>query len=733
MPPNSDNSIPSLYRDCIKSFDRLLDLLSPSGEIVPILNDQIGRLRAWAQNAGAHRWPESRMSLEHRLREASKVRRVVVDLLVDLSETLVTARSIASGEEFRPPEQPITSGSPASEESSDSEPDVESPPIDPLDERVREISHIITCFYRFSIAIQNPAPTDRLQKCSSIDFSAYEAFDIRHISEKLPILGDSYLVDRLGRANTRRRQLLEYHRRHHQKIACYNDGNDDGEKSLADGSTHSDMQTTVSTLLPRDVEPSDLEDTELDTRSESELSRTSYASSVGGLEGLRVPDPPKEALTSSETPFECPYCFSMVAVSNIIDWKRHVYKDLRPYVCTFADCPRSDHLFDTRQEWFEHENVTHRREWFCNACKESYPQAAIFRHHIETKHQDEFIKSQLDVVVKRGERTAEPGQSCPLCEESNLSRRARAFEKHVGRHMRQIALFVLPGHENPETEPEPALESESKPISESEPESQSEPDSEIEPELEPELTRAGASTDLSLTESSDALKESQSFAKTTDPATDDQPVSDDPRRHRCLIPGCGRAFRIRTNLQTHLRTHQSTAQSEEFEPELARFAASMALSESSDALEESQSFTQTTNPATGDQSAFDKSFASVQYDWEEILDTSTPEASVMMPKHQQAPDSTAPLSCPFQSCGRTFHNINHLRKHIYSHQRKCQPCPICSRRLSREDALVRHLMQQHGQSKEAAKELARDNHVPIHTLEPNGAELGEFFMPPSHN
>ncbi|KAF8537289.1 hypothetical protein BDD12DRAFT_236149 [Trichophaea hybrida] len=159
---NSDTSIPSLYRDCIKSFDRLLDLLNPSGEVVPILNDQIGRLRAWAQNAGAHRSPESRMSLEHRLREASKVRRVVVDLLVDLSETLITTLSIASGEEFRPPEQPIASGSPASDESSDSEPDVEPPPIDPLDERVREISHIITCLYRFSIAIQNPAPTDRL-------------------------------------------------------------------------------------------------------------------------------------------------------------------------------------------------------------------------------------------------------------------------------------------------------------------------------------------------------------------------------------------------------------------------------------------------------------------------------------------------------------------------------------------------------------------------------------------
>lgn len=173
-------------------------------------------------------------------------------------------------------------------------------------------------------------------------------------------------------------------------------------------------------------------------------------------------------------------------------FRRHVYKDLRPYVCTFADCPRSDYLFDTRHEWFEHESLIHRREWFCNACKQSYPQATMFKRHLETKHQESFSSSklQLDVVVRRGERAIEPGQSCPLCEEKNLS--PRTFEKHVGRHMQQIALFVLPGlfvhteiidpsaktptgHEEQELEPEPEPESQSEPESESDLESESEP------------------------------------------------------------------------------------------------------------------------------------------------------------------------------------------------------------------------------------------------------------------
>jgi len=89
MLPEGEISIRLSYRNCIKSFQRLLDVLKPSASVVSsTLNDQVGRLRAWAENAGAHRPPESRASLEHRLREAPKVRRVVVGLLVDLIDVL---------------------------------------------------------------------------------------------------------------------------------------------------------------------------------------------------------------------------------------------------------------------------------------------------------------------------------------------------------------------------------------------------------------------------------------------------------------------------------------------------------------------------------------------------------------------------------------------------------------------------------------------------------------------
>ena len=218
-----------------------------------------------------------------------------------------------------------------------------------MNERIRDISNIITSLYRFSIATQNPAPTDRLQKCSSIDVSAYEFFDIQHVSEKLPSLNKhSYLVKRLGRANTRRRQLLEYHRRHHEKIAGHHgeaeaapaeyytseNVSDHGQSletpvvNVADSAAESNLyartvltETTVSIFHPKEIEHAHVDQDNLDTRSEGELSRTSFSSSISGSDGPRVPNPPNEIQAFSGVPFVCPYCFSIITVTNREAWK----------------------------------------------------------------------------------------------------------------------------------------------------------------------------------------------------------------------------------------------------------------------------------------------------------------------------------------------------------------------------------------------------------------------------
>jgi len=219
-----------------------------------------------------------------------------------------------------------------------------------FEECLIDIAHFITCLYKFSIATQNPTPRDRLEKCSKIDMSHYEVFDIQHLAEKFPAAREhDYLIQRLGRANTKRRQLLKYYDQHHEKIAGHgdtaaeaHDQRDDASEAntannaseantatAATGMTRTD--TTVSTYVPRgDFEAVDMDS--IDTRSESgfsqssdadsDFTQTSYASFTGGMGSLRVPDPPE----GYDVHLQCPYCFTLMVVENRLSWMYAISK-----------------------------------------------------------------------------------------------------------------------------------------------------------------------------------------------------------------------------------------------------------------------------------------------------------------------------------------------------------------------------------------------------------------------
>jgi len=225
-------------------------------------------------------------------------------------------------------------------------------PVSGLEECFIDITHVITCLYEFSITIRNPAPRDRLEKCSSIPVSHFEDFDIQHASHKFPNTAERYLVERLGKANTRRRQLLKYHSKHHDKIAgTYNklvlnpaqgleakkhdvEGQIKGVKAIDfDGhesapiqvpetiksatTTTMRSQTTVSTFVQR---PDNF-----DAYSDTDNSQTSYASSSGEdslyVPRLRVPPPPNQDCAFEGKPFQCPLCYLIISISEQNSWK----------------------------------------------------------------------------------------------------------------------------------------------------------------------------------------------------------------------------------------------------------------------------------------------------------------------------------------------------------------------------------------------------------------------------
>jgi len=264
------------------------------------------------------------------------------------------AIAIASGETSLHDSKSYSSGSSDSSSENESKPE-KLKPNNNLEGCVLDINHILTCLYKFSIAIRNPAPSDKLRKCSKIDVSCFEYFDQQHVREKFPEATE-FLIERLSRANTKRRQLLKYHEKHHEKIAARYEflssnasaaegiklpleavtGAEDGEGELtvpsqcAGGNENLDTSVrapgtiaAATTITDTTVSKTyvQVEQDITDLRSDADHSQTSYSpSEAGSPEIIRVPPPPDQDSAYNYEPFRCPYCYSLIIVAGETSW-----------------------------------------------------------------------------------------------------------------------------------------------------------------------------------------------------------------------------------------------------------------------------------------------------------------------------------------------------------------------------------------------------------------------------
>ena len=97
-------SISNLARGCLQNLDQVSAMLdgkkikNASVRSPPqiMLRDELDRFKIWAGNIGATLKPESRASLDHRLKDAPGVVRLVIDCLHDLEESLAGSESLFS-------------------------------------------------------------------------------------------------------------------------------------------------------------------------------------------------------------------------------------------------------------------------------------------------------------------------------------------------------------------------------------------------------------------------------------------------------------------------------------------------------------------------------------------------------------------------------------------------------------------------------------------------------------
>lgn len=327
----------------LRSFRSLVDFSNDENgfndrhQSPPKFENEQTRFKMWAGNLGAHQ--SGRASLDYRLREAPHIHEQIINLLIDLSESLQEAL-----DGHQTPSPPDNLDQLSEDSFTDSEDD-DTPPQDRLSTLYNDIKEVIDCLLRLSVATANPAPHERVRVLGAghfEDVSFRRTYDIGYVQDKFPNM-PTELAEILGKALTRRRQFFKYREAHHAKLASGLETIHDGHSREKDTSRTEIVSKTVASSLPEHLKT--LRDIDLkacvfdeDNRSDTMMSQTSYATSAGFLAGdldgqtqkppppLRVP--PLPAAAEEGEPFECPFCYRMVSASTRAAWK---------YVARFLD------------------------------------------------------------------------------------------------------------------------------------------------------------------------------------------------------------------------------------------------------------------------------------------------------------------------------------------------------------------------------------------------------------
>ncbi|KIV79449.1 hypothetical protein PV11_07011 [Exophiala sideris] len=349
-------------------------------------NDELGRLRIWAANIGAHQSGQS--SLDYRLRDASHIRNQTIKLLQRLRRVIRDIEDLLSSTTSHDAYRGVDDVDYRADDPDADRDDA----TDEDDTELQQIYHAlvdtINCLFQISMVIRRPTQHDRLIGTQKLDVIPFEPFDRALVAHRYPDI-EQVLIDRLGSAISRRRAALKYRQRHHAKLGKGVDRAVDDQKDT--------VSTRLSDTLATNSEESRIDS---DTHSDAGTSETSYASSLlKDNEEMTIPAAP--TCSADNQPFECPYCFYIITVQNKGAWIRHVFQDLMPYVCVFPDCPLPNRLYDSRHEW-------HR--------------------HLQSAHASNLA---------RGEDT-----ECPLrCGTTVLD---SLLVRHLGQHLEDLALFALP-------------------------------------------------------------------------------------------------------------------------------------------------------------------------------------------------------------------------------------------------------------------------------------------------
>lgn len=148
-----------------------------------------------------------------------------------------------------------------SESDSDIEHDAKGATSTQVECNTLDIQQAIECLYRVSIGLQRQKTTNRYEKCSDIDTSFFEPFDIEYVKQKCPAAED-FLLQRLGKAISRRRRWLKYRELHAVKLAQFLNQPEDNipsSASIYSETTATTFEIPVATTEDQSITEDDLQ------------------------------------------------------------------------------------------------------------------------------------------------------------------------------------------------------------------------------------------------------------------------------------------------------------------------------------------------------------------------------------------------------------------------------------------------------------------------------------------
>jgi hypothetical protein len=192
-------------------------------------------------------------------------------------------------------------------------------------ELLKAIRISIASLMKLSILVRSSSNRDDYVKAAS-RYNTWSPYpDISHVRETFgkAKYSQSWLLDRLGKSITRRRQFLKYRDEHHGKLV---------EERLEDEVAAKPEKTIASTKATTFIgNNTALQPVQrVESGFEGSIgSLTSYDPTVfeadGAMKMLTVPSPPRFAFPDIKfeygEAFQCPYCFTEQIVSNKAAWK----------------------------------------------------------------------------------------------------------------------------------------------------------------------------------------------------------------------------------------------------------------------------------------------------------------------------------------------------------------------------------------------------------------------------